>query len=166
MKTIKINLYSFNELSEEAQQKALEKYWTINVEHNWWESTYQDAENIGLKLHHFDLDRNRHATGSLMWPAKEVAESIIEQHGEACDTHKIAAKFLETINTTALEDGLDFSDDEAQFLDDLLEAYAKILQDECDYLQSKEAIIETFEANDYTFEASGKMNNTPSEQEA
>jgi len=76
MKTISINLYSFNELSSEAQNKALSKYVTINVEHDWYDSTYEDAEQVGLKITGFDLDRNKHATGKLTLHALEVAQNI------------------------------------------------------------------------------------------
>ena len=35
MRTIEINLYQFNELSPEAQQKAIDNLQTINVDHFW-----------------------------------------------------------------------------------------------------------------------------------
>lgn len=56
MKTISIQLFSFNELSKEAQKKAIEKHYDINVDHGWWEFVYDDfkeqARNEG-----FDIDR-------------------------------------------------------------------------------------------------------------
>lgn len=56
MRTIEIKLFSFNELSEEAQKKAIEKHYDINVDDNWWEFVYDDfreqATNEG-----FDIDR-------------------------------------------------------------------------------------------------------------
>lgn len=89
MKTITINLYSFNELSKEAQQKALNKLATINVEHDWWDDTYEDAKNIGLEIKEFDLDRNKHAKGEFILSANEVAQNIINEHGESCNTNRI-----------------------------------------------------------------------------
>jgi hypothetical protein len=178
MKTISINLYSFKELSKEAQNKALSKYATINVDFDWWDSTYNDAEQVGLKITGFDLDRNKHATGQLTLNALEVAQNIINNHGENCNTYKTAQKFLEEhapIFADYMDENSDgyesaenegkLSDLESGFLEDLLSDYADMLQKECDYLMSKEAIIETFEANDYTFEADGKMNNAKPEQE-
>lgn len=178
MKTIKIKLYSFNELSSEAQNKALSKCVTINVEHDWWDSTYMDAEQVGLKITGFDLDRNKHATGQLTLNALEVAQNIINNHGEECETYKTAQKFLSehapifadymNENSEGYESAENegkLSDLESGFLDDLLSDYADMLQKECYYLMSDESIKETFEANDYTFEQDGKMNNTQPEQE-
>ena len=41
MKTKTINLYSFDELSKEGQQSALENYRDINVDHEWWDYVYE-----------------------------------------------------------------------------------------------------------------------------
>lgn len=161
MKTITINLYSFDELSKEVKQKALEKYSYINVEHDWWHGTYEDAKNIGLKITGFDLGRNKHAKGKFLLSANDVADNIIKNHGESCNTYSLAVEFLAAKdNMSTEEENLDLETLEETFLDYLLEAYANMLQEECDYLQSEEAVLETFEANDYTFEENGKMNNS------
>jgi len=156
MKTIKINLFEFSELSEQAKQKAIEKNYAINVEHDWWEFTYEDAKNIGLKLEHFDLDRNRHATGQFIDSPRQVAQKIMKEHGETCETYLTANSFLNEWENAKEED---IEELESNFLTDLLEDYSIMLQNESEYLQSKEAIIETFEANGYTFEEDGTMNN-------
>ena len=157
MKTIKINLFEFNELSEQAKQRAIEKNYDINVEHDWWEFTYEDAKNIGLKLEHFDLDRNRHATGQFIDSPRQVAQKIMKDHGENCETYLTANSFLNEWENTKEED---IEELESNFLTDLLEDYSMMLQKESEYLQSEEAIIETFEANEYTFEEDGTMNNS------
>lgn len=167
MKTIEIKLYSFEELSKEAQTKVLEKYSDINVDYDWWDSTYEDAERIGLKLTSFALDRNRHATGDFLLSAQEVAANIIRDHGDTCETYKTAQKYLDDSQEienkyTDMEDperenNLLERDDE--FLKELLEDYSIILQGESEYLQSEEAIIETIKANEYTFEENGTMRN-------
>jgi hypothetical protein len=82
MKTISINLYSFNELSEEAQQKALDHYRYFMVEDSWWDSIYSDAKEIGLKITSFDLDRNRNAKGELLHSFEEVCCNILKNHGK------------------------------------------------------------------------------------
>jgi hypothetical protein len=160
MKTIEIKLYKFAELSEEAKQKAIEKHYDINVSYDWWDFTYEDAANIGLKITGFDLDRNRHATGKFTLSAAEVAANIIRDHGAECETYKTAEKFL-SIQEPLMEDVEENEDAlidcEDDFLKELLEDYSMILQKESEYLQSKEAIIETFNANDYYFTIDGKM---------
>jgi hypothetical protein len=156
MKKVTINLYKFEELSEEAQQKAIEKLSDINVDYEWWESTYEDAERIGLKITGFNLDRNRHATGELITSAGEVVEKILSEHGDQCETYKTALKYKDSFQNTSDEDeGIE--DTEDKFLKDLLEDYSIILQNESEYLQSKEAIIETIKANDYDFTEDGKL---------
>ncbi len=167
MKTIEIQLYSFDELSKEAQQKALDKHRDINVSFEWWESTYEDAKNIGLEISGFDLDRNRHAKGEFILSAQEVAANIIRDHGDMCETYKTAQKYLDDSQDienkyTILEDPnreeeLLSRDDE--FLNELLEDYSIMLQKEYEYQTDDEQIIEAIKANEYTFEANGTMRN-------
>jgi len=164
MKEIKIKLYKFNELGKDAQQKAIEKLSTINVDFDWWDSTYMDAENIGLKIKSFDLDRNRGAKGEFIGSAVECANKILVEHGNMCETYKTAKSFLtdlEALNAP-FENIEDVNEDEIEelendFLESLLEDYSIILQNECEYLQSNEAIIETINANEYDFTEDGKL---------
>lgn len=46
MKTIQINLYSFEELDDNAKQKALKAYHDLNTDYNWWEFIYDDFISI------------------------------------------------------------------------------------------------------------------------
>lgn len=165
MKTITVNLYSFNELSPESKQKALNKYYDINVDCDWFDGTYDDAANIGLKITGFDIDRGSYCNGQLTLTANEVAQNILNDHGDTCQTYKTATNFMSEwqpifdkyIETEEGEDEL--LEIENNFTNELLNDYLKILRSECEYLTSEKAIIETFEANDYTFEINGKMNN-------
>ena len=162
MRTIRIKLYKFEELSKEAQQTAIEHLSDINVNYDWWESTYEDAANIGLKITSFNLDRDRHAKGEFTLSANEVAANIFRDHGETCETYKTAELFMEEwqpvfdeyMQTEEGEDKL--LDIEDEFLKSLLEDYSIMLQSECEYLQSDEAIKETFIVNDYDFTKDGK----------
>ena len=44
MRTITFEIYKFDELSPEAQAKAILNNCNINIEdYNWWESIYEDA---------------------------------------------------------------------------------------------------------------------------
>ena len=55
-------LYTFAELSDDAQQHAIEKLWSLNVDHDWWQFTYEtiqkagDCMGIDCKVEGFDLD--------------------------------------------------------------------------------------------------------------
>lgn len=176
MKTKTITLYSFDELSEEAKQKAIQNLSDINVDYEWWIITYEDAKNIGLFINGFDLDGNKHVKGYFINSAYESANDIVREHGKDCDTHKRATGFIAKwdkavkdnsngIDTErvceekesdfdAIADGL-----ESEFIQGILSDYANILQKEYDYRISEEAIIETIKANDYTFTEKGKLEN-------
>jgi hypothetical protein len=170
MKTKTINIYSFNELSEEAKQKAIERFYDINVNYNWWELTYEDAENIGLKINSFELERNRHAKGEFLDSACKVAANILTDHYETCETYKTAENFLkewqpifdeymneESEHYESSESEEQLQELESNFLESLLEDYSIMLQNECEYLTSEEAIIEAIEGNKYEFTEDGTI---------
>jgi hypothetical protein len=170
MKTKIINVYSFSELSKEAKQKALNYFWDINIDYDWWSYIYEDAKNIGFKITSFDLDRNRHAKGHFELSAFEIAQNILNEHGKKCDTYKTAKAFLDKINYISGEymdeDSAHYESEdyeqiileiEEEFLNSLLEDYSIILQNEYEYLSSEEAIIETIQANDYEFDINGNL---------
>lgn len=50
-------VFRFEELGGDAQEKALEALWDINVFYEWWDSIYADADEIGVKIDEFDLER-------------------------------------------------------------------------------------------------------------
>lgn len=174
MKTISINIFKFNELSEQAKDNAVEKLRDINLHDDWYECTIDDAATIGLKIESFDVDRGSHVQGVFTEDATKVADLIIANHGEHCETHKTAARFWEDWNFLVEKhsDGVDTScvayeneqefDNEAneleqEFLNDLCECYLTILRNEYEYLYSEEAVIETIEANDYDFTEDGNL---------
>ncbi len=156
MKTIKINLYSFDELSKEAQEKVIDRHRDINVSFDWWEFIYEDAKNIGLKIDSFDLDRNRHAKGEFILSARQVATKIMKDHGKECETYLTANAFLNEWDSAKDED---IEELEANFLTDLLEDYSIMLQKEYEYQTEAAQIIGAIKANEYTFEKDGTMNN-------
>jgi len=170
MRTTEKNVYTFDELSEDMQEKAIENLYDINTDFDWWESTYDDAENIGLKITSSDVYRYRHANGELNLAANEVAANIFRDHGEGCDTYKTAEAFMdeweplfaEYMDETgekyeSAETESDLQDLESEFLENLLDDYSIMLQKEFEYLQSEEAIKETIEANQYEFTVNGKQ---------
>ena len=170
IKTTEINVYKFEELTEDQKDKTIENLYNINVDFDWWQFTYEDAETIGLKLEGFDLDRNRHAEGSFLLSANEVAQNIFNNHGEECETYKTAKEFMEEWQPV-FNDYMDETSDkyesresedklielEDEFLKSLLEDYSIMLQHEYEYQTSREAIIETIEANDYEFDENGNI---------
>ena len=164
MRTIKKTVYKFDELSEDAQKQAIQNLWDINVTHEWWDFTYADAEEIGLKINGFDIGRASYVDAEFLWFADDVAKTIIENHGEQCETYKDAQCFLDEYKTLKEQ----FKDDEWMFdqeveelsdlfLKQLQEDYRIMLRNEYEYLTSKEAIVETIEANEYEFYENGEF---------
>lgn len=175
MKTVKINLYQFSELSKKAQEKALETFVNTALDFEWWDSVYDDAKTICLKITGFDLDRV--CDGQLTTSAAECAELILKNHGKSTDTYKLATEFLKehaelvekhsdghNLNKVAEENEYDYDNEadeqEAEFLKSLLEEYRIMLRKESEYLQSAEAAKEAIEANDYLFFADGETAST------
>ena len=173
MKTIEVQLYKFDELSEDIQEKVLEKMWNVNVDYEWWEFIYEDAANVNMEIKAFDIGRGSYVQANIP-DALETANLILKEHGENCETTKTANNFLiERDNLVAqYSDGInqevvaeeneaefdaECDDLEEDFKQSLCEDYRIILSNEYDYLTSEEAIKETIEANDYDFTADGEL---------
>ena len=170
MRTILTTVYKFDELTEEGKRKALENLYDINVDFDWWDSTYDDAETIGCKITEFDLDRGSYCR--LACPdAHETARLIVENHGEMCDTRKLADEYLKDhdkiIDEAEKDEDGELSDEYAvdKLLDELNaeferalgEEYLSILRQEYEYQTSEEAIKEAIETNDYDFTEEGRI---------
>ena len=156
MRTICTNVYQFNELNEQAKQKAIENMYDINVNDSWWEYTYEDAANAGLKLTSFNIDRGNYCNGKFINSAQDCAQLIIKNHGKECSTYVTASDFIQELTKLTDQDEDEIEELEEQFLKDILEDYKKILSEEYEYQTSKEAIIETILANEYEFTEEGE----------
>jgi hypothetical protein len=145
MRTITINIYKFAELSEKAKETAIEecRYW--NTEHNWWDSIYEDAEMIGLKIHSFHYDGSGDIDASLTTEAIKCAESILFHHGDNCETYRLAELFKDVIIT------------KDEFLKGLKREYLDQLIDQWEYLTLDSNVVEFIEQNDYEFYEDGKF---------
>lgn len=172
MKTVTINIYQFSELSNESQAKAVSRLRDINTDFDWWDSVYEDAEQVNLKIKGFDIDRGSYVKAEFIESAHNTANLIIINHGESCETYKTAKSFIEDWNNlvskysdgiktdTVTEDNeYDFDNEaddlEGEFLKSISEDYRIILSNEYDYRTNDESIIETIEANDYNFTENG-----------
>jgi len=167
---VKTEVFKFNELSDNGKENAIEGLCDINVDYEWWESVYEDAEQIGIKITGFDIGRSAYCSGELQLSAHEVAANIILEHGGHCETNKTAQAFLDGVNSIEVTEGeevADTDDDEEYegkmmeledgFTKSVLEDYRIMLRKSYNYFTSEEAIVETIEANDYEFTADGSM---------
>jgi myo-inositol catabolism protein IolC len=170
MRKIETIVYKFDELSAEAQDKAIDKLYDINVDYQWWDSVYDDAENVGIRISEFDLDRNRHCKGRFINYALDTAEAILVNHGNMCETYKTAEAYLaeraafiksemaaNADDDEFTEDDIESDDIDMDFLKSILEDYSIMLQHEYDYLTSSEAIKATIDANEYEFDINGNL---------
>ncbi len=174
-----ITVYKFDELSEDAKEKALARLSDINVDHDWYEHIYDGAKEIGLIITEFNLDRNI-IKGDIRLNVPEVCKLIRKHHGKETETYKTAVDYLndyieefkkyrdkyngmgsmyEFDNAVQALYEFEGEDEATDILCDfkkaLLEDYLIILKQEYEYLTSKEAIIESIEANEYEFDENG-----------
>jgi predicted RNA-binding protein YlxR (DUF448 family) len=161
MRTIETNVYKFEELSEQGKDNAVERLSDINTSHTWYEFTYDDANNVGIKIEGFDIDRGAYVKLEIDSHI-ETAQKILAEHGETCDTYKDAKQFIEDIDKLVEEDENEEFCEQKEELEDnfkkaLEEDYLSMLRNEYEYLNSREAIIETIEANEYEFTEDGKL---------
>lgn len=145
MRTKSYNVYKFDELSEEAKERALDSLRNVNFERDWWDVVYEDAKNIGLEIIDFDLEGNA-CNGKLVESMTVVADNILREHGESCDTYEIAVDYKGEPD-----------DFEGIFLIELLRCYLGMLKKEYEYLTSTQAIVDTINANEYEFTEDGKI---------
>jgi hypothetical protein len=163
-------IYQFDELSAKAKEKARDWFQQGALDYEWWENVYEDAERIGLKITSFELERQS-ITGEFTGEAEHCAKTILREHGDTCDSFKLAQAFLQERQAldSELEESKDGDDEhhtweideqitelEEEFKKDLLADYLDTLQKEADYLTSDEAVDEGIRANEYTFLANGK----------
>jgi hypothetical protein len=170
-----ITLYKFDELSEEAQANALSKLWNLNVDYEWWDSAYEEAKTIGLKIEGFHID-HKIIKGTLNEDLLDCCRLIRHNHGKECDTFKTAhhyrREYIRAFVKWRADNKKEWKPadwfyefgytDEAQEITDefrkaLLQDYLIMLDKEYDYLTSKEAILQSIEANEYLFHENGTL---------
>ena len=160
-------VFKFEELTDEGKESAVEKLSDINVGYKWWDSTYADAEMVGIKITGFGLDWESRCDGDFQLSSHEVAANIIFEHGVHCETNKTAQIFLDSVNSIEPTEGEECGEGEEyegkmleledKFQKSILEDYRIILRKEYEYLTTEEAITESIKANDYEFTAEGSI---------
>ena len=173
MKIKETKTWKLSELSEETRESAIEKLMDINVDFEWWDLTFEDALNIGIKIDSFDIDRGSYCDGSVQDP-EYTAVLIKANHGEKCETFKTATqyqsdraklveKYSDGINTDIVAEDNEYDYDcecdelNEEFTKSLLEDYRIMLRQEYDYRTTEEVVIETIDANDYDFDIDGNI---------
>src|SRR6188474_2749885 len=94
MRIKSIQVFKFEELSDKAKDNARDWFREASSGDEWWESTYENAENVGIKITGFALDRGSYCKGHFISRADETAHKIEKEHGEVCETFKTAKAYL------------------------------------------------------------------------
>ena len=173
MKTQTVNTYSFNELSETAKEKVLRKYADMGTSDYWYEDSFYQAKELGIRITGFDLDRGQSIEAEFLWDEIEVADRILDFYPSDSDIYKISENFRkerdelcdtwqndengEPVNVHELDEKLD--ELEYQYKKDIFWELWKFLRDEYDYLFKDEYLAEFFECNDYQFTEDGTLYN-------
>lgn len=156
MRTIRVKIYKFSELSEKAKQKAIELLYDLNTDYDWWTDIYEDAENIGLKITGFN--DGIYCDGDIVGAHFETAEKIMENHGKECSTYKLAEQYMKDRDEVLNDDeSRDLDEIDNNFLYALLKEYRAMLRKDYEYRTSKEVIIESIESSEYEFFDDGKL---------
>ncbi len=155
MKTKTINVYQYKELSDKAKDKARDWFLSTGDDGQAWDSTKEDAANIGLDLkgtHHDTM------TGDFEVSALDCAERILKGHGKHCETFKTASKYVKALRVKPVVESLQdaYEGIEHEFLVDICEDYRIILNKDYEYQQTEEYISEIMEANEYEFYEDGR----------
>ena len=159
MRTItkEFKVYKFEELSETAQQSAIDKNYSINIDHDWWCYVYEEIEELGGTCEGFDIDRGPQIDLKIN-DYEAFASKIIVEHGTECETYKTAKKFLDDIKESDNDDDIKSLNEE--FLHAIGQDYLIMLRNEYEYLTTEESIHGTIEANDYEFLENGDIYQT------
>ena len=172
MRIAQMKVYQFDELSEEAKEKTLEKLRDINVDYDWWEPYYEgfceELRDIGIEAEDFGFDLGRGAylyinkgyfaneerflnSAGVDLRRREAKDAL--QYGiELCTEHLGGGDAYNYCDPNNLEDV-----NICEYLKDVLRGFWKELRDAYDHLISDEAVIETIEANEYEFSEEGEL---------
>jgi hypothetical protein len=164
-RSITFNVFEFEELSDEAKERAIEEFRYMNVDHGWWGSVYDMAEEIGFTITEFDIDSRNIIEGELNVTLLESFKLIRKNWSRNSELYKTAKDYVRDFikayremkvndDELTVEDFID--EDEARDLEceykkAILEEFLSILRKEYDYLTSDEAIEEFLIDNDNKF---------------
>lgn len=176
--TVTRTILKFNELDPKSQAKVIDNLRDINVDYDWWESTYEDMTHILETLGFSNVDISFSGfssqgdgasfTGRFSIPkTKKEAKERLAKVKEYAPKIKLfdfvdmrftnEEKEAETMDIERLgryvhsNSVTTDNSDLTNFVRDFSNYIYKCLETENDYLTSDEAIKETIECNDYEF---------------
>ena len=167
---VTFKVFEFEELSDEAQKRAIEQFRYMNVDYGWWDSVYDMAEEIGFTITSFDIDYRSIIKGELNLSILDSFKLIRKNWSRNSELYKISKDYVRDFikayrEMKANDDELtveDFIDEdeardlECEYKKAILEEFISILRKEYDYQTSDEAIGIFLIDNEYEFYQNGK----------
>ena len=181
MREMNVTVYSFDELSEAAQERALNAFRYIEVEHDWYEYPYDTIRTagkiIGLDIDRIYFDTDLYCIFNASYEyVRGAAKAVHSEFPSATDLHDVARKLqaLQKRHFYSLSCNVSsqrvsnsyrcfrFGEDyECEDLGGIINDFAHwariLLRDAYEYLTSDEAVKEAIEANEYEFTENGKL---------
>lgn len=161
MRTIEIQAYKFNELDEQTKLQVIEDNLYINVEHDWWDFTYETLRECGIKVNSFDIGRRQECEIEFSEDCFDVATNIINMFGEKMIMVNYAKNFIKDRNSLAKKDWEAFDEQQDNLIHKFkAELSCEILywlKQDYEHLTSEQSIYETIEASEYEFTKEGKL---------
>jgi hypothetical protein len=156
---ITVTLFQFDELDDDAKEKARDWFRNGIQLDEWWECVYDDAERIGLKISGFDLGGRMSIDAKLTESVSEVCRRILAEHGKDCRTWKTAIAFLADRRNGKTKAADEYEGEEIveSFRNELAQDYFFMLRDEYEYQYSDECVDESIRANEYEFTEEGEI---------
>ena len=182
MREMTVTVYSFAELSDDAQERALNAFRDINVEYDWWTDGAYDTirtagKLLGLEIGDIHFDTYLYCVFDASYEyVCGAAKAIQAEFPRATDLHDVARKLQDLQKrhfyslSCAVTEGRSMNqyscfrfgeDYECEDLGDIIDDFAHwariLLRNEYEWLTSDEAIQEAIEANGYEFTEEGKL---------
>ena len=174
MRTETIKIYSFDELSAEAKEKAMRGNRGINVDYDWWGCTYELMKEMGVEINSFSIYLRE--ISITIEDSEYTAIKTIENFGKESEIVKISKQFIadrdalikrlgegnEIAGYSVKEEFIYIYDEEIecleeQYIKEMAEEILTWLRDEYEYLQTDEAVAEILIANDFEFTENGEI---------
>jgi hypothetical protein len=157
-RSVTFKVFKFEELSDEAKERAIEQFRYMNVDYGWWNCVYEMAEEIGFTITEFDLDSPNlwrpQIKGELNVTLLESFKLIRKNLSRNSELYKISKDYVRDFikayremkandEELTVEDFIDEARDlECEYKKAILEEFLSILRKEYDYQTSDEAIKE------------------------
>lgn len=181
MREITVKAYSFDELSEEAQERAINELRPANIEPYWYEDTFDTIRTVGkllgLEIGEIHFNTDSYCTFDAHYRYVRGAAEVIRDefprdtklHGIARKLQALQKRHFYSLSCAVTEGrsmnyyrcfrfGEDYEcDDLGDILDDFAHWALILLGGEYEYLTSDEAVKEMIEVNGYEFTEEGEL---------